>query len=103
MNLAVEHGIMNGTQGHIVDFIYRPGHNPNHDDYRCRMPHIIIIDVPKYKGPPFWNDTEFPERRTWIPLQPIVLQCILTKHYINDGSSWKGIANWPEHGSICQA
>ena len=34
MNLAVEHGIMNGTQGHIVDFIYHAGHNPNHDDYR---------------------------------------------------------------------
>ena len=31
-NLAVEHGLINGSQGKVVDIVFAPGHHPNHDD-----------------------------------------------------------------------
>ena len=46
-NLAVEQGLMNGTQGEIKEIVFRPGDHPNHDDPDRRMPEAIIIDFPK--------------------------------------------------------
>ena len=30
--LAVEHGLINGSQGKVVEIVFTPGHHPNHDD-----------------------------------------------------------------------
>ena len=64
-NLAVEHGLVNGSQGEIVDIVYRDGHHPNHDTRAFRMPSAVVVNFPEYKGPSF-----FPEsgQRTWVPL-----------------------------------
>ncbi|HIB22772.1 MAG TPA: hypothetical protein EYO32_14995, partial [Rhodospirillales bacterium] len=71
-NLAVEHGLMNGTQGKIKGIVYGPGCHPNHPDPLCCLPKYLIIDFPQYAGPCFWPDIDtHPERRTWVPLLPI--------------------------------
>ena len=55
-NLAVEHGLMNGSQGTTIDIVFSPGDHPNHDRVEHRMPSAIIIDFPGYTGPPFFSD-----------------------------------------------
>ena len=55
-NLAVEYGLMNGTQGIIKEIVYAPGSNPNHVERARRMPTAIVVDFPKYEGPIFFND-----------------------------------------------
>lgn len=79
-NLAVEHGLVNGTQGHVKDIVFAHGHNPNHEVPTRRMPEIIVVDCPKYTGPSFWDEDEFPERKTWIPLRPKEVQDPAQKH-----------------------
>ena len=69
-NLAVEQGLMNGTQGVIKEIVFRPGDHPNHEDPDRRMPEAIIIDFPKYVGPAFFDTTAHPEKKTWVPLLP---------------------------------
>ena len=54
-NLAVEHGLMNGSQGTVVDIIFAAGDHPNHDRVANRMPSAIVIDFPGYTGPPFFR------------------------------------------------
>ena len=66
-NLAVEHGLMNGTQGIVKQIVFAHGCHPNHEDATKRMPNAVVIDFPKYAGPAFYND---PERRTWVPIEP---------------------------------
>ena len=56
-NLAVEQGLMNGTQGTIKEIVFRPGDHPNHEDSGRRMPEAIIADFPKYGGPAFFDTT----------------------------------------------
>ena len=65
-NLAVEHGLVNGSQGIVRDIIYEADHNPNHARVACRMPSSIIVDFPKYTGPAFLDDAP----STWVPLMP---------------------------------
>ena len=66
-NLHVSSGLMNGTQGTVVAIVYEQGSDPNHPDPAYRMPALLVLDVPKYQGEPFFHE---PERRTWIPLYP---------------------------------
>ena len=54
-NLAVEHGLMNGSQGTVVDIIFAAGDHPNHDRVANRMPSAIVIDFSGYTGPPFFR------------------------------------------------
>ena len=69
-NLNVEQGLLNGSQGTVKGWIFKPTHEPNHQNPACRSPAYVIVDVPKYTGPSFWNTETFPERKTWIPLEP---------------------------------
>ena len=66
-NLAVEHGLMNGSQGKVVDTVYAAGCHPNHDCVANRMPMAFVVDFPGYSGPPFFSE---PSRRTWVILLP---------------------------------
>ena len=65
-NLAVEYGLMNGTQGVVKQIIFEPGHHPRHANHRMRMPRTVVVDFPKYAGPRFYDD---PERATWVPIE----------------------------------
>ena len=67
-NLAVEHGLMNGTQGTILRIIFREGYHPNHEEPEKRHPEVIVVDFPKYAGPRFYDE---PERATWVPLRTV--------------------------------
>ena len=67
-NLAVEHGLINGSQGEVVDIVYRPGEHPNHDDVVCRQPDFILVNFHQYSGPPFFSD---PDKKTWVPICPV--------------------------------
>ena len=69
-NLAVEHGIMNGTRGIIREILYTDEEGPRHTNIQDRMPHTILIECPDYSGPSFFDTGKYPERRTWIPLRP---------------------------------
>ena len=66
-NLAVEHGLVNGSQGKIADIVYCNGASPNHDTRALRMPSAVIVDFPEYKGPTFFSEAG---KRTWVPLFP---------------------------------
>jgi Ni,Fe-hydrogenase III component G len=66
-NLAVDDGLMNGSQGSIVDIVYADGCNPNHDSVANRMPNAVIVDFPGYTGKPFFCE---PSKRTWVILLP---------------------------------
>ena len=64
-NLAVEFGLMNGTQGVVKQIVFAKGSHPRHEDPRWRMPEAVVVDFPKYAGPTFFDE---PERRTWVPI-----------------------------------
>ena len=66
-NLAVEHGLINGSQGRVVDVVYADGCHPNHDCVENRMPLSQIVDFPGYTGPPFFSE---PSKRTWVVILP---------------------------------
>ena len=70
-NAAVEHGLMNGSQGTVVDIVYFDGCHPNHDVVANRMPMAIVVDFPGYTGPPFFSE---PSRRTWVPVLPRTME-----------------------------
>jgi hypothetical protein len=55
-NLWTDQGIVNGASGRVVDFIK--------DADECVA---IVVDVPKYRGPPLCGAAI--ERRTWIPIR----------------------------------
>ena len=60
-------GLMNGTQVTVKHTIYAPGNHPNHDTPALRLPAYILLDIPTYTGPAFFDDAA---RRTWVPLFP---------------------------------
>ena len=64
-NLHVEFGLMNGARGTVKGILFAPGASPVHHDRALRMPLCILVDCPKYQGPPFFSE---PERRTWVPI-----------------------------------
>ena len=53
-NLAVEHGLMNGTHGIVRRIVYTRGKSPLAEDFRDRMPDVIVVDCPQYVGPAFF-------------------------------------------------
>ena len=69
-NLAVAHGLMNGTQGIVQHVLFPTSQGPTHPERGQRMPEVIIVDFPQYIGPSFWDTSKYPERRTWVPLYP---------------------------------
>lgn len=76
-NLAVEHGLVNGSQGQVVDIVCCNGDHPNHDTRARRMPTAVVVDFPEYKRPAFFTgDGE----STWVPLFPS------TRKSENDGT-----------------
>ena len=66
-NLAVEHGLMNGSQGTVENIVFSMGDHPNHDRVANRMPSAVIITFPGYSGPPLFP---VPDPRTWVILEP---------------------------------
>ena len=64
-NLAVEHGLMNGTQGIVQQVVFRTNHHPKHDRLDCRAPEAVVVDFPQYAGPSFYAEAE---RATWVPI-----------------------------------
>ena len=71
-NLAVSVGLINGTRLEVVDVLYAPGKHPNHAFKANRMPDCIVCNVPHYRGEPYFNVAEHPERATWLPFLPRV-------------------------------
>ena len=45
-NLAVTHGLINGTSLEVIAVLYAPGKHPNHPSLGCRMADCIVCDVP---------------------------------------------------------
>ena len=66
-NINPSVGLMNGTQATVKKIIFAPGTHPNHENLSQRMPACILLDVPKYTGPKFFDS---PEQQTWVPLFP---------------------------------
>ena len=50
--------------------IYNTFQGPSNTNEAMRMPRAVVVDFPKYVGPPFFDTTEFPDRATWIPIEP---------------------------------
>ncbi len=50
---------MNGSVGTVVDFIA--------DASGDNVVDVVVVDIPKYRGPHLWGDEE--HRRTWVPIQ----------------------------------
>ena len=80
LNLAIEHGIMNGTRGTVKEILYTKPDGPLSTRLTDRMPHTVLVDCPKYSGPSFFDTSEYPDRKTWIPFRP------KTRHSEKDAS-----------------
>ena len=65
-NFHPKYGLYNGAIGTVLEFHFEHGANPNHGDF----PTHIIVDFPKYTGPPW--DKQHP---THIPVCPITVNC----------------------------
>ena len=59
-NIALPIGLVNGSSGVVIDFVYITTHAPE-------LPAFIIIEFPDYTGPPFFQGLE---RSKWVPLPP---------------------------------
>ena len=70
LNLVIGLGIMNGTRGIVKDILFEKPDGPLSRDQVDRMPHTVLVDCPKYTGPSFFNEHEYPEKRTWVPFRP---------------------------------
>jgi len=58
-NVAYHHGLVNGTRGFLVGFVY-----PERAAL-ASLPVVIVLDVPDYCGPVF-----YPGQPTWVPISP---------------------------------
>ena len=58
-NINLAHGLVNGSNGEIIDFIYID------NEKAPQLPFAIIIKFPEYTGPPFFSE---PGREKWVPL-----------------------------------
>ena len=61
---------MNGTQGAVKIIVYDHKDGPNAVHLKDRMPLHIVVDFPQFVGPPYYDTEQYPERRTWVPLEP---------------------------------
>jgi hypothetical protein len=52
-NLLVQEGLYNGATGVVVDIIYENGKNP-----KTGLPDVVMVDFPKYTGPPLLNNNQ---------------------------------------------
>ena len=59
--LPAKYGLVNGSQGKIIDIIYESNKAP--DD----LPKCVIVDFPDYKGPSLFKAEE---HRTYVPIVP---------------------------------
>ena len=73
LNLAVQSGLINGSQGTIAAIGFHKGHHPNHDNLACRMPCVIVVHFPDYVGPAFFTD---PDKAKWVPITPITRKAV---------------------------
>ena len=55
-NLAVEHGLMNDTQGVLQQIVFVPGGGPDAERVELRMPEAVVVDFPGFAGPRFYDD-----------------------------------------------
>ena len=69
LNLAIEHGIMNGTRGTVKGILYTKPDGPLSTRLSDRMPHIIVVECPTSLGPVFLDVSSYPERKIWIPFR----------------------------------
>jgi hypothetical protein len=58
-NINLAHGLVNGSNGEVIDFIYTDG------EKAPQLPFAIIINFPDYTGPPFFSEAG---REKWVPL-----------------------------------
>ena len=65
-NVWVSAGIMNGTAGTIRAIVYRRGDRPDHEDVRRRLPYVILVECPQFTGTPFFDLSQYLERRQWV-------------------------------------
>jgi len=59
-NVALQLGLVNGSTGTVIDFMYREG------EAAPSLPYAVIIDFPEYSGPPFFSSDG---REKWVPLR----------------------------------
>jgi len=59
-NIALQLGLVNGSIGTVIDFIYRNSHRAP------MLPYAVIINFPDYKGPPCFSGAG---REKWVPLR----------------------------------
>ena len=69
INLLQKFGLINGSQGKIIDIIYRDGEGPN------ALPKAVIVDFPEYKGPKIFKD-----HPTYVPIVPFTATWNDPKH-----------------------
>ena len=60
-NINVKFGLFNGAVGNVMDIICSRGKSPQDG-----FPNFIIVEFPKFKGPPFMED-----HPTWIPVPAV--------------------------------
>jgi len=53
-NVCQKWVLFNGATGTIVDVIFRHGEGPSADG--TSWPHMVLVDFPKYSGPPVFKD-----------------------------------------------
>ena len=61
VNVNADFGLINGSIGTIVEIIYPNGLKPQD----CQ-PSVVLVDFPKYKGPPFLMN-----HPTFVPVIPV--------------------------------
>ena len=61
-NIIVKFGLYNGSVGTVIDVIYPPNKSPQDNSF----PKVIMVDFPKYTGPPFMQNF-----KTLVPIVPV--------------------------------
>jgi len=66
-NFRPEYGLFNGSMGEVKEIIYEPLLSPVSGD----LPTFVLVDFPKYTGPPFLI-----EHPTYVPIPTVSKLCI---------------------------
>ena len=96
-NINLAHGLVNGSNGEIIDFIYID------NEKAPQLPFAIIIKFPEYTGPPFFSE---PGREKWVPLlaQTYEFSEGFVSHYRKQfpiSLSW-ALTAWKAQGLTCR-